>query len=102
MNRANIAIKHAGLLGLFRGKVLMVPRMQLPGLQDADYSPCYRSAIITNQGIGLIGFISPLDDWENPNGPAVVSTPPESLSLWRSRVAGRRLVWRTTNIRRAI
>ena len=80
MNRANMAIKHAGSLGLFHGKVLLGPRVQLPGLQDANYSPCYRSAIVTNQGIGLIGFISPLDDWEKPNGRVVVSTPPESLS----------------------
>jgi len=106
VNRANIAIKRAGSLGLFHGKVLLGPRVQLPGLQDADYSPCYRSAIITNLGIGPIWFISPLDDWENPNGPALVSTPtrkPELMEIPSGRKeTGLAQFWHTSNIRRAL
>ena len=79
VNRANMAIKHAGSMGLFHGKVLLGPLMQLPGLHDPNCSPCYRSAIVTNQGIGLIGFISSLDDWENPDGWTVVTASAGSL-----------------------
>ena len=80
VNRANLQFRIAGSLGLLTDKVLLGPRIDMTTTQqhDPENLVYFRTAIITTQGIGLVGFVSLIDPQENPDGWALVPLSPAS------------------------
>jgi hypothetical protein len=78
VNRADLQFKVAGSLGLLTDKVLLGPPIDMASTQkhDPDNLVCFRSAIVTTRGIGLVGFVTPIDPHENLDSWTVIPLTP--------------------------
>lgn len=78
VNRANVQFKVAGSLGMLTDKVLLGPRIEMASSQNHDPENLvyFRSAIVTTQGIGLVGFVTPIDPQENLDAWTVIPLTP--------------------------
>jgi hypothetical protein len=111
VNRADLQFKIAGSLGLLTDKVLLGPQIDMASIHERDPNNLvyFRSGIVTTQGIGLVGFLTPIDPQENLDAWTVIPLKPGILFVpyteWPATVQFRilqRLVPHIRHLTRAI